>query len=282
MGENEEVVNIPLTRRNCGLGNLLYRGINLLYDYANLLSIDDLKCNLYWNHYKTDSVVPEHFEDEETSIDVFNYLHERVVTETKINFNHIINDSKEFVVIDDLKYLYENKKSFVKLYNPHKTKKNKICFWGLDKNFTSTDASGGELIHNNWRHQTYDDWIRIREFLSQYYEVIELNYRLPIREVYYHICTSEFTIGYAGAFHALSVLLRKPNISIVGLNNKLYSDTMKELLKIDTELKRIHTKKIYSYEALWYNDTVDDICNIDNINHYKNIAFDNIEKLKFL
>ena len=180
-----------------------------------------------------------------------------------------------------MKYLYENKKFFVELYNPHKTKKNKICFWGLDKNFTSTDASGGELIHNNWRHQTYDDWIRIREFLSRYYEVIELSYRLPIREVYYHICTSEFTVGYAGAFHALSVLLRKPNISIVGLNNKLYPDTMSDVKKNNKKIKKGHTE-IYSYEALWYNDTVDDICNLDNLNHYKKIAFDNIEMLKSL
>jgi len=280
MGENEEVINASLTQKNCGIGNILYRGINAVYDYANFLSIDDLTCNLYWGHYKDNIIAPEHFEDEETTLDVFQYLHKRIIADSQVKFNHVISVKK--YLNKSIKFLHQNKQSYIKFYNPHKTKKNKICFWGLDKNFTSTDASGGELTHNNWRHQTYDDWIRIREFLSQYYEVIELNYRLPIREVYYHICTSEFTIGYAGAFHALSVLLRKPNISIVGLNNKLYPNTMEELHKIDAELKRVHTKKIYSYEARWYNDTVDDICNLDNLNHYKKIAFDNIEKLKFL
>lgn len=286
MGESEEVVDVPLTKNNAGFSYILYRGINRIHGYCKLFDIKNLECNLYWGHYKSSTPYPEHFEDEETSIDMFNYIADRVVSDTKVKYNHIIEKKP-----DDFKYSVpfigtnENPeffKKFVDVYNPNKTKKNKICFWGLNKNLLSNRTFRrlryGDRWdpHSNWLHQTHDDWLLIKSFLEKHYEVVELSYRLPIREVYYHISTCEFTIGYFGAFHVLSSLLNKPNISISGLNNRLHPKTMSEF-EAYTNKNTVWWEQMTLAETGWYNPTTKDVCNIDNINYYKKLAFDKLK-----
>lgn len=286
MGESEEVVDLPLTKNAAGFSFMLYRGINRIHGYCKLFDIKNLECNLYWGHYKSSTPYPEYFEDEETSIDMFNYIADRVVSDTKVKYNHIIGKKlqdfdykSEFIIKNKNSQFF---KKFVDVYNPHKTKKNKICLWGLNKdlltNLASTRLRYGSQWdpYSNWLYQSYDDWLLIRSFLEKHYEVVELSYRLPIREIYYHICTCEFTIGYFGVFHVLSSLLNKPNISISGLNNRLYPKTM-------NEFEAYTNKNIFWWEHAtvaeigWHNPTTADVCNINNINYYKKLAFDKLK-----
>jgi hypothetical protein len=285
MGEGEEVIDIKVTYQNCGLGSVISKTLDNVYSYMTKTGCESLTVNLFWEHFlrekKVSYAVPEHFEDYETVLDVHTYLHNMVeFPKYKINFNHIIDYAPKDKIKNSLfEYCIEPSTGHFKFRNNLKTKKNKICFWGFDKNLSSTQRFS--IVHTDVVNQTYDDWIKIRTFLESHYDVVEISYRTPIREVFYHLSTCEFSIGYAGAFHKLSIYLQKPNILIKGLNNKSNPKTL--------ELKESHSKfaetvfyRAFNFESKWFDPYVDEVCNIDNLNYYKKVAFDNIEKFKLI
>ena len=60
----------------------------------------------------------------------------------------------------------------------------------------------------SWKRFTNNKPIDILKKLE--YNIIEIDYRTPIREVMYHISTAEMVIGYDGMWHHVVQLFFKP------------------------------------------------------------------------
>lgn len=175
-----------------------------------------------------------HFEDTEPWQEKSEYLLRMLDIDCDLKINHYVKDIKS----------YESRKAkskadkralkemhyesfdgvFVKFKNSLKAKRSKVCFWryNLDNlsyhrpNKLDKEVYGKENIY------TQEEWNFLYDYLKSRFDVVELEYRTPIREVFYHIATSEFCVGYAGMYHNLATILEKPLISF--LNTKYYPD----------------------------------------------------------
>ena len=175
-----------------------------------------------------------YFEDTEPWREKSEYLLRMLDIDCDLKINHYVKDIKSY---ESRKAILKVRKrslkeihyeafdgAFVKFKNILPTKKNKVCFWRYDldnlsrrrKDILTNEVYGKQQLY------TSQEWRELYEYLNSKFELIELEYRTPIREVYYHLSTSEFCIGYGGMYHNLCTSLNKPFISLV--NTKYYTE----------------------------------------------------------
>ena len=213
-----------------GVGQFVSRVIENVVQSYIFDSPDYLKFNLYWSDY-TPKRFYYHQDDEETSQEKCEFLLKQ------LNFNCKIDVEHHYISETDSNFIYAKKNvssleyddpldiQHIKYFkNKLNVKNKKVCFWRWDESDNSKiryfnnkvkfiyDRKGERIEKINIFSES--EWDSLEQFLSDNFYVVRLFYRMPIREVMYHLSTCEFSIGYSGMYHSLTTRLGNAHISL--------------------------------------------------------------------
>lgn len=203
---------------NIGVGDILF-GLNAVHMLTHLARkkrpLEQMIMNVYWEH-KEDHL--HHFEDPETIIERCDYLHSFYHDVDAVKVNHIFEHRDEELwkirhrgfqrvagptaVLDGIPSWMFRQDSWC-----DKPIDNKVVFW---RPFSNAETAA------SWKRTfTEKDWERIIDTLKDKgFEPIELTYRTPVREVFYHIKHCRFAIFYDGMWQYVARNFMKPVISL--------------------------------------------------------------------
>ena len=228
----QDILEVNLAARMVA-GNLANKlGYLFMYYHAHNFT-GDINLNLFW--HPKELLMRTHYEDVESWIEKHDYLTRKLNIAGDINISHYVTKQKSNLEIYKADEIIKLNGVYIrKTYKlPNKpifktnlqTQKNKVCFWRYDKNKLVYHRDPN-YIEVWYKENTYtaDEWCKIYDFLNENYNVVELEYRTPIREVFYHLSTCEFVVGYGGMYHVLSDYLDNPMISILN-PSRLWSKT---------------------------------------------------------
>lgn len=143
------------------------------------------------------------------------YLHMGGKADPMMHFIHM-DPFREWIKLS----LNEKQKKNLIFRNMLPTQKNKVCVWGWRESDVTTRRYNRKHALSN-KHRTHktevfseDEWNILIEYLKSRFTVVELFYRTPIREVFYHLRTCDFSIGTTGMYHNTSAGLGNPQISL--------------------------------------------------------------------
>lgn len=201
-----------------GVGDVLF-GLNIIHMLHHLSkkkrTVDKSIINIYWNHSKDHL---HHFEDPETIVERADYLHKFYHDYESVIVNHIFDSNDKEIemlrhrgfqrvqspvtVIDGMSsWMFRRD---VWCDNPVP---NKVVFW--------RPLFNAEIPRGWKRTFSASDWDKILDILdSKGFDLIELTYRSPVREAFYHIKTSRFCIFYDGMWQYIAKNMCKPVISL--------------------------------------------------------------------
>ena len=213
----------------------LLNALSYAYQYA-LTSKMDLDVDVLWSSKCVDSNFNfQNCDELESFLEKFDYIDAMMEFPERptVHFNHIVVDglsvfSKQkaefskkcrdvnYKRIKKIKSDVDAKAMHWPLKNNLKKIKNKVAFWKP----TFTHKMMGESEDTPWvgtqsakGMYTYHEFEKIKHnFQRLGYNVVELEYRLPVRDIYYHLSTSEFSFGYNGLCQNISVCLGTPTI----------------------------------------------------------------------
>lgn len=201
-------------RGTIGVGDILY-GMNCAYALSHLHD-HSIHMRVHWQHSED---YLYHFEDPETVVERGDYFHKFYYQHERVSIEHIFNS--EDPEIEGLRWKgfgHKDRKHqaltfhhwfFDKKYWLPPTRK-KVVFWR--PMFNREIPSGGK----SWKMSfTLSDWEKILIVLrGQGYDLVELTYRTPASEAFYHIRTCAFCIFYDGMWQYLARNLAKPVITL--------------------------------------------------------------------
>jgi len=158
-----------------------------------------------------------HYEEEETIVERFDYIHKFYRGYDKVHVNHVFNSTDTKLIDEKWRFspqqaqlprvLHDNEWSFSSKFK-HQfglIHTNKVVVWR--PLFNAQMARDWKWVVSN------DMWDEAIDHLKQMgYNVVELEYRTPIREVFYHIATCSFVISYDGMWHYIAKNCFKPMI----------------------------------------------------------------------
>jgi len=158
-----------------------------------------------------------HYEEEETIVERFKYIHSMYRHAQKIQVSHVF-DSKDKKLIDEKwrfwppnlamqRSLFDNEWSFrVNTFNRFgPVQKDKVVIW--------RPLFNAETARDWKRVVTNDMWEEAIDYLKSIgYRIVELTYRSPVREALYHIATCDFVVCYDGMWHYAAKNAYKPMI----------------------------------------------------------------------
>jgi hypothetical protein len=187
-----------------GFGDVMY-GLNVAH-FRAFVSQKPCTINFHWYHAED---FLYHYEDPETIIQRLDYIHSFYKWKDMINIEHTFNSTDTYVYKH--RYIGYDK-------GPWCTRQ-----WVFDDIIDSTPTYGKIVI---WRPTFNADpprffkqplnsceWEYIIQSLRNLdYQVVEIDYRTPIREVLFHIRTCELVFSYEGMWHYISKNLFKPHI----------------------------------------------------------------------
>ena len=233
----ENPIKIDLKVR-LAAGNLS-RKLCHLFTYINDQNLKKVELSLHWG--STDFAKNNHYEDVESWVEKATYLINQLNISSEMNITHHLDNrhkAKFGFLVGGSKVeqpqKYSNKfvdnTSFsvpkISIFKKNlKTQKDKVCFWRYDKSRLTNHRNPNQ--YETWyKENTYtpDEWWYLYIFLNDNYNVVELEYRTPIREVFYHLSTCEFVVGYGGMWHILSNYLDNPMISILNPSRIIPND----------------------------------------------------------
>lgn len=201
-----------------GVGDILF-GLNSIHMLHHLSKktreVEKSIINVYWTHSEDHL---HHFEDPETIIERADYLHSFYHDYESVQVNHIFDSTDKEIerlrhrgfqrvtspvaVIDGMSSWMFRRSIWCD--NPVK---NKVVFWR--PLFNAEKARRWKRIFST------SDWDRILEILiDKGFNPVELTYRTPVREAFYHINTARFCIFYDGMWQYIAKNLCKPVISL--------------------------------------------------------------------
>lgn len=197
---------------NCGMtpgmGDAML-ALNLAYRWSHW-NQERLILNLHWTHG------PEHLhhpEDPETIIERTDYVNALYAKgNSDVEVNHIFNTDRTDILNTTTRYDWldprEHKKTNSWMFKPEiqlPVEKKKVVIW--------RPVFNAEVPKYWKRIVPNDQWNRIIDLYKEDgYNVVELCYRTPIREVLYHINTCEFILCYDGMWHYIAKNFLKPMI----------------------------------------------------------------------
>lgn len=201
-----------------GVGDILF-GYNIAHMATHLArkrrEIPYTTINVHWTHEKNYLL---HFEDPETIIERADYLHSFYHDKDSIKVNHIFNSCDE-----EIKLLRH--RGIQRIENPTKvimginswifrrdswcdnSDSRKVVFWR--PLFNANLPRGWKRIFNNAHWEQIISILEKRNF-----HLVELSYRTPVREAFYHINTARFCIFYDGMWQYIARNICKPVISL--------------------------------------------------------------------
>lgn len=189
--------------------------------HLNYLYNDDISLEIFYDSYNFDKNFKfDHWEQEETFLEQFNYIKTLCLLQSDYNnkIDHVlINDNQKYrelkkIYADDVKKIHETK------YGTQKTLHAYGLVWPLKNTFTRKANKvcafipPETVLQETGRLEARCDWNYWLYQLNQHYDVYELDYRLPIRDVVYHLSTCEFSIGCPGVAQSLSICLSTPTL----------------------------------------------------------------------
>ena len=215
-----------------GVGDFMW-ALNCAHNHAWTVKT---KVNLefQWNH---DENYLHHFEDPETIIERLDYIHNFYHRKDDVHVSHVFNAYgryRDWKYEDDLK-MQDGRLRQVAIDRPNKnrfwfqserfqdTKDSRIPFsdWGFRKDcWKKTDKRKVVIwrplfnaeIPRTWKRElTNDHWDDIINSLSAAgLYTVELTYRTPVSEAFYHISTCRQVICYDGMWHYIARNFHKP------------------------------------------------------------------------
>ena len=208
-----------------GVGDILF-GMNAVHMLTNLArekrDIPQMTMNVHWDHSRD---YLYHFEDPETIIERADYLHNFYHDKDAVKVVHHFNSfDKELWSIRHRGFQRGVSKKVKEKDGPWavldgipnwKFRKdldttaipNKVCFW---RPFSNAETPYGWKMA--FKEKDWDRIIRILE--DRGFEMVELTYRTPVREVLYHIRTCRFCIFYDGMWQYIAKNCMKPVITL--------------------------------------------------------------------
>jgi hypothetical protein len=202
-----------------GVGDILF-GLNAVHMLTHMKrkagkDVPYTVMNVYWTHSED---YLHHYEDPETIIERAEYIHNFYYDKESVRMNHIFNsDDQEIQKLRHRGFQRQRSPLAVldgipswifrrEVWNDNPVS-NKVVFWR--PLFNKDLPRGWKRIFTN------DDWKRTIDILeSKGYELVELTYRTPVREAFYHINTSRFCIFYDGMWQYIARNLCKPVIAL--------------------------------------------------------------------
>ena len=106
----------------------------------------------------------------------------------------------------------------------------KIVLWRQTFNAAAPRSFKRAFDNDGWNYI-------VKSLQDQGYNVVEIDYRTPIREVMYHISNCEATVGYEGMWHMVAKNFWKPMIIFTKDN-----------------ISRLHTPNAYIFGKSMKND----------------------------
>lgn len=203
-----EILKIKTTP---GVGDYMM-GLNRSF-LSSLVHHKKFLLEFHWYHDK-DFIY--HHEDPETIYDRFNYSLNHYIDNARLPIKHVFNSDdqelfhRRFIPSQGLaergvfrvrQTKYDNIWAHHDSKLPENTKK--VVIWRASFNAEPPREWKTLINHDGW-----DTIIKILE--GHGYEVVELTYRTPISEVYYHIATCHFCVGYDGMWHYVAKNYWKP------------------------------------------------------------------------
>jgi len=222
-----------------GIGDAMY-GLNIAHMRAFIIQ-KPVTINIHWYHPKE---FYYHFEDPETIIERVDYIHTKYMWSHMVHVQHTFNS-------DDLK-LYAQR-----YRNVNRLEKDPLArYWMFNpKYFSNVDPRKIVIWRPSFNADTPrwfklplndDEWINIIEKLKNLdYLVVEIDYRTPIREAFYHISSAKFCLSYEGMWHYVAKNLFKPHL-VLGDDSVTKWHTPFAIMKnpkqipIEKKIKRIH------------------------------------------
>ena len=217
-------------------GSLIIKLKNLFSYCQKYKFTGKLDLNIFW--YVNQFSRYDHYEDVESWMERADYLIKMMNINAIVTITHHLTENKNHTPFEVVghknitsKFLRKTpRKPFFK--TNLQTQKNKVCFWRYDINalpYQHHDPNESQRFKRE-KAYTLEEWCELYTFLNDNYNVVEVNYRTPIREVFYHLSTCELTVGYGGMWHLLSAYLDKPMISLM---NQTVTAAVPELHKYE-------------------------------------------------
>ena len=200
-------------RGTVGAGDFMYL-LNVAY-FRSFLLQKRITINYNWFHSED---YLYHFEDPETIIERLNYAHNFFLKDsTDVVINHVFNSEDTKLYHDFYNgYLRGGKvREFYDIYPRYnewafrdigaKTVPGKIVMW--------TQVSNSAPPRDWKRPFDKEEWDYVKTLIElQGYNVVQIDYRTPISEVFYHISTCQCTVSYEGMWHYVAKNFHKPMI----------------------------------------------------------------------
>lgn len=191
-----------------GVGDYMM-GLNIAHNYSfkNNTSVDFL---IHWYH---DKDYVHHFEDPETIVDRLEFSHNFYKDQDRVKVYHQYDSPdtelwvKRYRGIEYSPLATNRINSWV--HRPTSflpTNNRKIVMWRPA--FNAEIPRAWKNIVDNY---TWDYIIKLMATVYDY-DIVELSYRTPISEVYYHISTCDFVVCYDGMWHYVAKNFMKPMI----------------------------------------------------------------------
>lgn len=206
-------LNIFKFRGTPGIGDSMF-AMNVAHNYA-YQNKTQVELHFYWPH---DEDYYFHFEDPETIVERTNYIHQFYYRSNDVIIKHFYNMNNEHV-------------------NKYRMTLNDVCCihnedgtwfdedtypeWLFDERYIKKEKEYKVVIWRSlfnaneprwWKRLTNDKVIPLLK--QQDLDVIELDYRTPISEVFYHISECDFVVGYDGMWHYIARNFLKPMLII--------------------------------------------------------------------
>jgi hypothetical protein len=191
-------------------------GLNVAHMMASLLKTT-VKMDVHWYHSKDYLFHPE---DPETIVQRFDYIKSMYYKNETVEINHIYNSTETDIKNIRFRGFIEDKKTRGSVINGLNSwifrpdlftppERDKIVIWKPFNN--ATPAPSWKLSFGE------SDWSKIeKHYLKKKhrYNIVELSYRTPIREAFYHIRTCNYVVCYDGMWHYITRNFMKPSFVI--------------------------------------------------------------------
>ena len=181
-----------------GMGDAMY-GLNIAFMRA-FINQKPTTINIHWYHSED---YLYHYEDPETIVERVNFVHSRYMWPEMVNIEYTFNSSDSSLYKQRYRNVIRNYKNLLSRYWVFdskyflKTISNKIVIWR--PSFNADPPRWFKMPLND------EEWLRIIEKLKNLdYQIIELDYRTPVSEAFYHISTAEFCLSYEGMWHYIA------------------------------------------------------------------------------
>jgi len=191
-----------------GMGDAMY-GLNIAFMRA---FINQKPTTIHYHWYHSEDFL-YHCEDPETIIQRLDYVYSKYMWPDMVNIEHTFNSPDTALYSQRYRNVTRYRDSRLARYwmfDPKYfkvVKENKIVIWRASFNADPPRWFKMPLNDREWL-----DIIKKLKILN--FDVVEIDYRTPISEVFYHISNARFCISYEGMWHYIAKNFFTPHLVI--------------------------------------------------------------------